>query len=101
MFSIPDSNDTKTSPTEPDAQPPPHPEIDTIWHNMYAPSTFTTWRKQSTRSIEQLLVDFTTLVDKGVFKVVSLSVGKASFVAVVACERDWEEIEEGILGATR
>lgn len=77
------------------------PQVDIIWHSMYAPSTFVTWRKQSTRSVEQLLVDFTTLVDKHVFGVVSLSVSMASFVAVVSCEKDWEDIEGKILGATR
>ena len=78
-----------------------HPEVDIIWHNMYTPSTFVTWRKQSTRSVENLLNDFTNLVNQGVFKVISLSVSKASFVAVVACERDWEDIEGEIFKATR
>jgi hypothetical protein len=68
---------------------------------MYTPSTFITWRKFSSRSVEEVLVDFATLVEKGVFTIVSLSVGKGSFVAVVGCERNWEEVEVGILEATR
>jgi hypothetical protein len=68
---------------------------------MYAPSTFITWRKFSSRSVEEVLIDFATLVEKGVFIIVSLSVGKGSFVAVVGCERSWEEVEGGILEATR
>jgi hypothetical protein len=51
--------------------------------------------------VEGLLVDFTELVEKGVFTIVSLSVGKGSFVAVVGCERSWEEVEGSILEATR
>jgi hypothetical protein len=68
---------------------------------MYTPSTFITWRKFSSRSVEEILLDFATLVEKGVFTIVSLSVGKGSFVAVVGCERSWEEVEGGILEATR
>jgi hypothetical protein len=68
---------------------------------MYAPSTFITWRKSSSCSVEELLVDFTELVEKGVFTIVNLSVSKVSFVAVVGCERSWDEVEDGILEATR
>lgn len=68
---------------------------------MYAPSTFFTWRKSSSRSVEKLLVDFTELVEKGDFTVISLSVGKASFVAVVGCERHWDEIKDYLSRATR
>lgn len=96
MSSVLDLNDTEVSRAENDQT-----QVDMIWHNMYAPSTFVTWRKQSTRSIEQLLIDFTTLVDKGVFGVISLSVSKASFVAVVGCEKSWEEIQERVSEATR
>ena len=75
--------------------------VDIIWHNMYAPSTFSTWRKTSSRSIAELLVDFAKLVDDGVVSVISLNVSKASFVAVVGCERDWDEVKDLIFGATR
>lgn len=68
---------------------------------MYAPSTFITWHKHSSRPIEQLLVDFTNLVNRGVFSIISLSVSKASFVAIVACEREWDEVEKDVLEATR
>ncbi|THX95040.1 hypothetical protein D6C90_00890 [Aureobasidium pullulans] len=76
-------------------------EVDIIWHNMYAPSTFSTWRKTSSRSIAELLVDFAKLVDDGIVSVISLNVSKASFVAVVGCERDWDEVKDLIFGATR
>jgi len=68
---------------------------------MYAPSTFSTWRKSSSRSIEELLVDFTKLVEKGDLTVISLSVSKASFVAVVGCEKSWDEIKDDLFAATR
>lgn len=68
---------------------------------MYCPSTFVTWRKASGRSAEQLLVDFTKLLDKGLFTVISLSVSKSSFVAVVGCEKSWDEIKEDLFEATR
>lgn len=68
---------------------------------MHAPSTFYTWRKSSSRSAEQLLVDFTKLVDKGVFTVINLSISKVSFVAVVGCEKNWDEIKDGLFAATR
>ncbi|CAD0094088.1 unnamed protein product [Aureobasidium vineae] len=68
---------------------------------MYAPSTFITWRKHSRRSVEELLNDFTNLVNRGVLSIINLSVSKASFVAVVECERDWDEIEEDVLQAMR
>lgn len=68
---------------------------------MYAPSTFITWRKQSTRPAEQLLTDFTNLVKQGVFSIISLSVSKASFVAVVACAKEWDDVQEEVLEATR
>jgi len=68
---------------------------------MYAPSTFSTWRRYSSRSIEELLVDFTKLVEKGVFTVISLNVSKASFVAVVGCEKSWDEIKDDLFAATR
>ncbi|TIA63871.1 hypothetical protein D6C77_01809 [Aureobasidium pullulans] len=75
--------------------------VDIIWHNMYTPNTFSTWRKTSSRSIAELLVDFAKLVDDGVVDVISLNVSKASFVAVVGCERDWDEVKDLIFGATR
>jgi hypothetical protein len=68
---------------------------------MHAPSTFYTWRKSSSRSVDELLVDFTKLVDKGVFTVISLSVSKVSFVAVVGCEKSWDEIKDDLFAATR
>lgn len=68
---------------------------------MYAPSSFQTWRKFSSRSIEELLVGFTKLVEKGVFTVISLSVSRVSFVAVVGCEKDWDEIKDDLHEATR
>ena len=68
---------------------------------MHAPSTFYIWRKSSSRSLEELLVDSTKLVDKGVFTVISLSVSKVSFVAVVECEKGWDEIKDDLFAATR
>lgn len=68
---------------------------------MYAPSTFSTWRRSSSRSIQELLVDFTKLVEKGVFTVISLSVSKASLIAVVGCEKSWDEIKDDLFAATR
>jgi hypothetical protein len=68
---------------------------------MHAPSTFYTWRKTSSRSVEQLLVDFTKLVAKGDFTVISLSISKVSFVAVVGCEKSWDEIKDDLFAATR
>jgi len=48
-----------------------------------------------------LLVDFTKLVEKGVFTVISLNVSKASLVAVVGCEKSWDEIKDDLFEATR
>jgi hypothetical protein len=41
------------------------------------------------------------LVEKGVFDVISLSVSKVSFVAVVGCEKSWDEVEREVFGVTR
>jgi hypothetical protein len=79
----------------------PHEQVDIILHNMHTPSTFITWRKFSSRSVEEILIDFTKLVEKGVFDVISLSVSKVSFVAVVGCEKSWDEVEGEIFGVTR
>jgi hypothetical protein len=68
---------------------------------MHAPSTFITWRKFSSRSVEEILVDVTKLVEKGVFDIISLSVSKVSFVAVVGCEKNWEEVEGDLFRVTR
>ncbi|KAH0377299.1 hypothetical protein KCU92_g9304, partial [Aureobasidium melanogenum] len=76
-------------------------DIDIIWHNMLATSDFTTWRKTSRRSIPELLVDFTALVQQGYLEVINLSVGKSSFVAIVGCEKNWADLQDEILQATR
>ncbi|THX29127.1 hypothetical protein D6D12_04404 [Aureobasidium pullulans] len=95
--------DKEVSPEPNDASPSTNEtiEVDIIWHNMYAPSTFSTWRKTSSRSIAELLFDFAKLVDDGIVSVISLNVSKASFVAVLGCERDWDEVKDLIFGATR
>ncbi|KAG9513788.1 hypothetical protein KCV07_g8527, partial [Aureobasidium melanogenum] len=76
-------------------------DIDIVWHNMLATSDFTTWRKTSRRSIPKLLVDFTALVQQGYLEVINLSVGKSSFVAIVGCEKNWADLQDEILQATR
>lgn len=64
--------------------------------------TLRIWRKRSSRSIEQLLVDFTNLVNRGVVSIINLRVSKASFIAVVAREMGAEkEIEKGRFGGGR
>jgi len=76
-------------------------QVDVIWHNMYAPSSFVTWRKWSTRSVVDLLVDMSRLVEKGLVEIVSLSVSRSSFVAVVGCELGWDDVSQDIIAATR
>lgn len=76
-------------------------EVDIIWHNMYASSDLTTWRKSSSRSIEAILADMAVLAGKRIFKIISLSVSKSSFVAIVVCELKWDDIKEDVLRATR
>jgi hypothetical protein len=79
----------------------PHEQVDIILHNMHPSSTFITWRKFSSRTLEETLVDFTRLVEKGVFNIISLSVSKLSFVAVVGCEKNWDEVEGDLFRVTR
>jgi hypothetical protein len=79
----------------------PTNKVDIILHNMHPSSTFITWRKFSSRTVEETLVNFTRLVEKGVFDIISLSVSKLSFVAVVGCEKNWDEVEGDLFRVTR
>ena len=64
-------------------------EVDIIWQNIFESSDFTTWRKTSQRSVRELLIDFTTLVEEGYLEVINLSMSRSSFVVVVICKKDW------------
>ncbi|GAB7348900.1 hypothetical protein MBLNU459_g7592t1 [Dothideomycetes sp. NU459] len=75
------------------------PEVDVILHNMYADSDFVTVRRQSRLSVDKLVVNMAGLVADGVFSVINLSASKHSFVAVVACEKGWSEVEGRIIAA--
>lgn len=76
-------------------------DVDIIWHNMLASSDFTTWRKTSRRSIHELLADFTALVQQGYLEVINLSVSKSTFVAIIGCDKNWADLQDRILQATR
>jgi hypothetical protein len=72
----------------------PHDEWDVtiIWHNMYAPSDFITFRKQSRGPIERILVDFAKVLESGIFEeVYSVSASKHMFCATVVCMKNKDE----------
>lgn len=71
-----------------------------ILHNMYAESDFTTLRKPSQLSTDQLFVNIAGLVRDGVFSIVSLNASKYSFTAIVVCEHGWSEVGDRIAAAT-
>lgn len=66
---------------------------------MDADSDFTTLRKWSQLSIDRLFVNVAVLVAGGSFSIISLQASKYSFVAIVKCEKGWEEVGEKVITA--
>ena len=72
----------------------PHEDFDVaiIWHNTYAHSNFTTFRKEFQRPIERILVDFATVLARGMFEeVLSVSASKHMFYVTVVCTKNKED----------
>jgi hypothetical protein len=72
----------------------PHEDFDVtiIWHNLYAPSNFTTFRKESRGPIERILVDFAKVLESGIFEeVYSVSASKHLFCVTVVCTKNKDE----------
>lgn len=73
---------------------PPHEDFDVaiIWHNMYAHSNFTTFRKESQGPIKRTLVDFAKVLESGIFeKMLSVSASKHMFCVTVVCTKNRED----------
>ncbi|OKL64192.1 hypothetical protein UA08_01008 [Talaromyces atroroseus] len=73
-------------------------DIDIIWHNLYADSDFSVFRKRSEGPIERILTDFAGVVQAGVFEeVVSLSASKYMFTVTVVCSKQWDEVSKFVM----
>lgn len=66
---------------------------------MNAESDFTTLRKWSQLSIDRLFVNVAVLVAGDSLSIISLQASKYSFVAIVKCEKRWDEVGEKIITA--
>jgi len=67
-------------------------DVTIIWHNLYAESDFTTFRKESRGPIERILVDFAKALEKDVFdEVVSVNASKHLFCVTVICTKNKNE----------
>ncbi|KAL7913889.1 hypothetical protein GGI35DRAFT_438883 [Trichoderma velutinum] len=70
--------------------------VDCIWHNMYAESTFTTFRWiPAYEDIDSMLIKVARNVEQGLYSIISLSASKHSLTVVCACEKNWEDLPEG------
>ena len=70
--------------------------IDCIWHNMFADSTFTTFRYQPAHlSVDDMIVKIGGHVQGGLYTIVSLSASKHQLTVVCVCERDWNTLPDG------
>lgn len=70
--------------------------VDCIWHNMYAESTFTTFRWIPTdEDIDSMLIKVARNVEQGLYSIISLSASKHSLTVVCACEKNWEDLPTG------
>lgn len=70
--------------------------VDCIWHNMYAESTFTTFRWiPAHEDIDSMLIKVARNVEQGLYSIISLSASKHSLTVVCACEKNWEDLPEG------
>ncbi|KAJ4856069.1 hypothetical protein T069G_09437 [Trichoderma breve] len=70
--------------------------VDCIWHNMYAESTFTTFRWISPYDgIDAMLIKVARNVEQGLYSIISMSASKHSLTVVCACEKNWEDLPVG------
>lgn len=70
--------------------------IDCIFHNIYAPSDFTTFRKwYDSCDADTLLMFIAEHVRQGLYSIIALSATKHMFVVTVACEKNFEDLPDG------
>lgn len=70
--------------------------VDCIWHNMYAESTFTTFRWISPYDdIDAMLIKVARNVEQGLYSIISMSASKHSLTVVCACEKNWKDLPVG------
>ncbi|RFU80035.1 hypothetical protein TARUN_2153 [Trichoderma arundinaceum] len=70
--------------------------VDCIWHNMYAESTFTTFRWiPAHEDVDSMLIKVARNVEQGLYSIISLSASKHSLTVVCACEKNWEDLPQG------
>jgi len=66
--------------------------IDCIWHNMYVHSDFITFRKQSSLSVDRVLLEVAKHVEDGLYSIISISASKHSFVVVCGTKKTMAEL---------
>ena len=70
--------------------------VDCIWHNMYADSTFTTFRWiPGDVDIDTMIVRVARHVKQGIYSIISLNASKHSLTVVCVCEKNWEDLPRG------
>ncbi|KAH8175968.1 hypothetical protein LIA77_04386 [Sarocladium implicatum] len=70
--------------------------IDCIFHNMYAHSNFTTFRKwYDDCDADALLLLIANHVRQSLYSIIALNATKHMFVVTVACEKNWEDLPDG------
>jgi hypothetical protein len=72
-------------------------DIDITWHNLWAPSNFSTVRFTSTGPVEKLLVILGKIIESGLFEeIANVSASKFSIYITVVCSKSWDEVKEHI-----
>ncbi|KAK5991542.1 hypothetical protein PT974_09826 [Cladobotryum mycophilum] len=70
--------------------------VDCIWHNMYADSTFKTFRwTPGSVDIDTMIIKVARHVEQGLYSIISLNASKHSLTVFCVCEKNWEDLPEG------
>ncbi|KKO99894.1 AGC/AKT protein kinase [Trichoderma harzianum] len=75
--------------------------VDCIWHNMYAESTFTTFRWiPAHETIDSMLIKVARNVEEGLYSIISMSASKHSLTVLCVCEKNWEDLPPHLTSET-
>jgi hypothetical protein len=91
---IEQSHSSALKSTSQNAEFTPHEDFDVaiIWHNMYAHSNFTTFRKESQGPIDGNLVGFAKVSESGIFEeVLGVSASEHMFCVTVVYTKNKED----------